>query len=509
MMTNDLRFRGALFLVAAFALIWPAIYNGQPFYFSDTSAYVRGADAGFMRLTGISSEWSQPARLAEQSPKVTSSTKVWNPYESLSDVEGGGVLAGRSIYYGSFLYFGRLGGEFWLAIFIQAILLVSALTLVLRSCSVNRWPCFAWLIALTCITSAPFFVSFLMPDLLASLTVLACATLIAANGGSCKLERLFWFTLLTFSLLAHSAHILLGVSMLMIGVGAYFIGRRSSMKGGLTIIALSLLVALAGEAAFKYGVTRILGAPPIRPPFLMARTIADGPGYSYLRATCPGNGFIVCRFLDRLPLSADQFLWLHDPSRGVFAASDPKIRRALAQEQLRFFVSVLSYDFSGQISASIRNSLKQASLVGLDEFMYPEARRQEFSAKLPSGIFSRMRQTAAYRGTIPLSWLSPLGGGLAMIGFAYIASVVIRGRFYAASHPLTSIRIAQFVLIGVILNAVICGALSTPHHRYQARVIWLVPIVALIVHFETRRRWCDPATARGYWLFAARQESQP
>jgi hypothetical protein len=32
--------------------------------------------------------------------------------------------------------------------------------------------------------------------------------------------------------------------------------------------------------------------------------------------------------------------------------------------------------------------------------------------------------------------------------------------------------------LGVLLNAAVCGVLSGPHDRYQARTIWLVPLLA-------------------------------
>ena len=38
--------------------------------------------------------------------------------------------------------------------------------------------------------------------------------------------------------------------------------------------------------------------------------------------------------------------------------------------------------------------------------------------------------------------------------------------------------LALFVVAAMALNAVICGILSGPHPRYQARVIWLLPLLA-------------------------------
>jgi hypothetical protein len=34
----------------------------------------------------------------------------------------------------------------------------------------------------------------------------------------------------------------------------------------------------------------------------------------------------------------------------------------------------------------------------------------------------------------------------------------------------------------LLVNAAVCGVLSTPHDRYQSRVIWLLPFVAVLLH---------------------------
>jgi hypothetical protein len=41
-------------------------------------------------------------------------------------------------------------------------------------------------------------------------------------------------------------------------------------------------------------------------------------------------------------------------------------------------------------------------------------------------------------------------------------------------------KFAGLVLFGVVLNAAVCGMLSGAQDRYQARVVWLVPLLALI-----------------------------
>ena len=44
-----------------------------------------------------------------------------------------------------------------------------------------------------------------------------------------------------------------------------------------------------------------------------------------------------------------------------------------------------------------------------------------------------------------------------------------------------------FLVLAVILNAAVCGILSGPFDRYQARLLWLVPAAALLYAAARRR----------------------
>jgi hypothetical protein len=43
-----------------------------------------------------------------------------------------------------------------------------------------------------------------------------------------------------------------------------------------------------------------------------------------------------------------------------------------------------------------------------------------------------------------------------------------------------ALALALFVLAAVLGNALICGGLSAPHLRYGARIMWLLPVAALL-----------------------------
>ena len=405
-------------------------------------------------------------------------------------------MGGRSIYYGALLYAGSLAGNFWLTVLIQSVLLTMSVALVLQACNVNGAERFFVAMAILCVTPAAFFVSYLTPDVFAGLTILGCAVLIADSHQQNGWKRLFWLALLCLALLAHTSHVLLATGMLAAGLLVRARYARSAGAAGLLTIVVALLVAVLGNAAFNIGVKHVLGRAPIYPPFITARLIDDGPGYEYLRRTCPGSGFVACRFLGGLPLRSDDFLWNPDPKRGVFFASDGPTRRSLSEEQYRFAWAVVRDDPLDQVAVSASNMLRQAGAVGLAEFRYTEWDKAFFAEKLPADTYASMRQTAAYRGAMPTTALSALSYAAVVTALAYLLYAYRRSSARGEALLPTYTVLTALTVFGVVLNAAVCGAISGPHDRYQARVIWLIPLSALILDFCVRDQWWAKILAR-------------
>ena len=469
--------------IAMLAMTWPAFLNGQAFFFPDTTTYVRGADAAVHRLTGTSTAWTLPYN--DDSPSGQA---------SVSSIRDKSVLAGRSIYYGTLLYLADRVGGISLAVGLQALLMVLALLATLRALDLDCWPYALPLsLVIAAFTAAPLFTAFLMPDIFAGLTILACGVLMTCRMRGQRAQECFWFALLALALTFHSTHVLLALTMLAVGLALFAWRRRFVELRGLAAIGLALVAALMCGAAFTFGVTRLVGEPPLTPPFLMARLVDDGPGYRYLVDTCPRNGFVICGFIKRLPLPSDDFLWQRDPQHGVFACSTPAVRRALSAEQYRFALAVMGHDPWGQSKAFARNALAQSALLGATEFDYSEQSKTSFATKLPAAYFEVMRHTRAYAGTMPISSLSAVSYISTVAGLGWLLFMLIAGREGSTERSARVMRLAVLIVFGVAVNAIVCGAISGPHDRYQARVAWLIPAAALLVHFESHRAWWTSA----------------
>jgi hypothetical protein len=466
----------ASWLVAGILLLWPALYNHQPFFFPDTTAYVRCADAAVAKLTGVQSVWTQPPG--------TDSTDSALPDKT--------VLAGRSIYYGALVYLGdRAGGE-WLSIVIQAGLLVLALFGTLKAFDLGRWPYLVVLVAaLSAFTLLPLYVSFLMPDVFTGLDLLACGMLLTCDFGESRMLTVAWFALLAASLTFHTTHALLALLMFVVGLLVYLWRRPLVVPRGLLAIGVALGVAYLCGMAFTMAVTKLVGQPPLTPPFLTARLIDDGPGSDYLRHSCPESGFLACRFVDRLPLLSDDFLWSKDSATGAFGISGPEVRRGLSREQYRFALAVLVHEPLRLTVASLVNAAQQVFMLKAFEFGYTPAEKALFAQKLPQIYFAAMQSTPAYLGQLPLVYLDSVSYVSTALGAGCLVFFWFKGRFHQVRRLRQFARLVYWVVFGVMANAVVCGVMSGPHDRYQARVAWLLPALALIAHFQIYRPWWE------------------
>ncbi len=480
----------AIGVVTTASLCWSAFLNGQPFFFADTTAYVRGVDVAVQKALGVTTVWSNADGSDDGGQAVQAAAP--QPAASLSSVKQNAVLAGRSVYYGALLYAGHMAGGFWLTVFVQALFVAACIFLTLKTFFGEGFVRTVVAIGvLAVVTPVSFFTAYLMPDIFAGIAILACVNLLVFGPRLRGAELAFWFVVLSLALTFHSSHLLIGVAFAVLGLAlAAFLGGKGRWLASAVLFA-AILTAILAEGVFNLAVTKIVGSPPIRPPFLMARVIEDGPGYAYLKQACRDNRYAVCAFADRLPMSSDDFLWNPDPKGGVFATADAPTRRALSAEQMAFLAGVMAFDPFGQLAVSLSNGFKQLGLFGLTEFNYSGGTRRYFAAKLPSLYLDPMKQTLAYKEAMPTAPLSWLIYATVFVSLGFIVSAhLIGGKAVARTAvPPEMLGFMALIVTGIVLNAMICGALSSPHDRYEARVIWLVPFVALIYDFYRRSEW--------------------
>jgi len=484
--------RTAAIVLAALALSWAAVLNGQPFVHPDSVGYTRGPDVAVIKLLGprFGTVWGKTNEKQIDHP-ATAATPGVKAAASADDNE---VMGGRSIYYGFLAYLGALTGGFWLTVFVQSLGVALLVEIALRGLRIMGLSTYAGVMALLTLgTSAPFFAAFVMPDIWAGVAIGALAALFALSRRLTRVDMALLAAMTAFAALAHNSVVpVLGV-MTAAGGGLWLLKRGDAPdpRAGLVVGAAAIVIALAGSFAFSAMVKHTVGAPPLNPPFLTARVVADGPGERYVHDHCAGQPFAVCKYAARFPMDVDHFLWGVTSKDGVFETVSGPERRALANQDARFALAAARAYPVQQAAASTRNAALQMVDTDLSDFNYKPSLRAGFASTVPAAPYAAMQTTAAFREAWPLRALWGLQSGVVLISLAMLGWMTLRAQKAGSAHaePSDALILALLILVGVLANGAVCGVLSTLYGRYQARVIWLLPMAAtMLALVRTRAR---------------------
>lgn len=498
-------------LLGTLLLAAPALLNRQPLLYEDTFAYLRGPAVLTAQVAGprFENAWSKvhtplarplvsgggpPAAVAPPAPTAApEALAVKAPDANTPDAKAErNIEAGRSIYWGSLAYLGWLSSGFWLLVLLQAAIVAWMLDLLLIRC-LGLGP--GWyagtLVALLLATPLPYYIAYVMPDIFAAVVILGAGLLVGFWRALRAWERTVLLLLVAFGVMAHASH-LVTLAVLLAGCTAAALLRLppAPRRAPLLGLAACLAAGLAAELLFAQAVQQALGHPPLRLPHMMAHLIEMGPGLETLRAQCGpgGSPFAVCAYLDRLPVNWVSFMFDGDPARGVFGAADAVMRRRISEEQTRFALAVLAHDPLGTTRGLLADGLEQVVTFGLPDVIYSQKRLDFFAEYFPATLAEGAHHTLIQTHR----WIPPVyeAASYAAALLAAIAAGLLLLRPGQAAGELAwrgAATLALVVIAGLLVNGLICGVLASPYGRFEARVIWLLPLVALALAGLRRR----------------------
>jgi putative flippase GtrA len=492
-MTLMRRLASLLPMLAGLAMVMAVVViNGRPSVFTDTDDYFV---EGRTFVLGIA-YWSG---IAKPPPAPTDPDAVADAQQLAADIHMSHTEIGaRSPYYGAFLYVTQKLGTLWLTTAVQAAIGVWLVWLLWRAACPRAppWTAYAVQAFVGFGSTLPFFAGFAMPDIFAGYAAIA-ATLILVFWDRLRLaERIALFVLLVFSMVVHQSHLLNTIGVIVVAILGYLVlraPRRRAVVAASTVIG-AVLAAIAVNASYAAYVQAKTGDELRRPPFLAMRVIADGPGRNYLRAACGKNGvdWTLCQFKDRPDVNSQDMLWSDDRSKGIFNVTTFENRLKMEQEETRFVLHAVAYDPLAQAWAALKNWGDQILMVYVDDPL----RNPHYYL------------TNAYWSTTNLPWLINhvadcgrdhwgCGARLTMAGSVWLHSILfiagalmvawrlsekdMRDAFGSLSMRFEDEqgRLAMMLTLlvaTVVINAFVCGALSGPFARYQARIAWLADL---------------------------------
>ncbi len=423
------------FLLACAALCLPMLVNGAPLFFWDTHDYLSaGGSIAHYLWTGEEGWYG-----------------MRSPVYSLLTVVGRGLGGIRGI------------------VVIHAALLVFCLASLLRLFGPRRWwelPALGLALALS--SSAGMFSSLLLADIFAGIGVVALAALALDDGPERILgrgRRIGLAACLALAVAAHPSHLPL---FLALGLGLVALRRRWRA------LVWLLLPPLLGAVAF-FGLQRALlgpGHPGTRPPYLLARVVADGPGRDYLDACrdCAGRWAVCTRWELWDRVDSDSFLWAPG---GPFADASPALRRRMLREELPLVFEAVRRQPWRQLRRSVWNALCQLVRLNYEDLLFQRDEPRLYRALRHDAEL--VRGSLQTREELPLAGLSLFHDGV--LALAALALLVLLLRDRRASRAR---RLALLACAALLVNGAITGTVATVASRFQMRVAWLLPLAVVL-----------------------------
>ncbi|MFT8244587.1 hypothetical protein [Roseomonas sp. BN140053] len=429
--------KGLLAVAAgAVLLLWPCALNGYPLVFIDTASYL----------------WQTVV------PQMT-----WD----------------KTYVYGPFLHLGHWRWSLWPSAAMQGLLLSTLLWLAGRvvlgrvSAGLHLLTC----IALAALTSLPWFAATLMPDALTGAVTLCLFLLGFGWDRLSRAERLAVVALGTLCIAAHLSHLIQAIAVLAL---VLLLTRRLRPTLRAAAPLLGALALILATNAVGHGRVSL---SPYGSAFLLARLQEDGTATQTLRERCPEAGWLLCGQLAALPADSDWFLWAPESPVNRDPDGTERVMGAarLAPEASAIIAATLRDQPLAVLWDSLRNGVAQLSKaeVGdtLGSLYLDVSARIWIREGFPAAELARYEAGTQARGLLPAR-ATPFLWPHVPVLLLSVPLVLLAWWHAARRGDARRLGFVLCALVGLSANALATGALSKPHHRYEARIIWLLPLAA-------------------------------
>lgn len=473
-------------IVAVLAAFWVYTANQQPLFYVDSAGYLN-LGTGLLEKFGLAADPSITSVVSSGAPTID---HVPEPQDGKNAIRGN-----QSIVFSLMLGLAVLVGDPAIEIYFQAFALILAILLPVRAAlrvsgaAVSAWKVTALAMVISALGSGSFYVASLMPDIFAPIMILSVATLAILWQHLRIWECFVLFILASGSVLTHPSHLIIAVLLVPLVMLVVLIGRTERWWVAGLLAASIAFVGIAERMAFKIAVDTLTDDNEVvYTPFVTARLIVDGPGKKYLDEYCPVENLATCELNQMLDspekITATLIIFSDTPENGSFQLLSPDVQMKISQEQMTFLLNVARDRPFELVFAVLKNTFYQLGLISVEQTI-PDA--DEFRrAKI---IYPALpAEYAEGRLAASRSWLGPVTiyqGILYLLSAGALIGLIALPKSRVPA-PLRAFGV--LVLLAVLVNAFVMGAISQPANRYGARVIFLIPAVWMILFF-CRTRW--------------------
>ena len=388
----------------------------------------------------------------------------------------------RSPFYGLFIFFFHLNRFIWAPVIAQAFIashLVWVLVRIHAGGSSVRYFGFM-VIILVCLSSLPFFVGFIMPDIFTPIMILVFYILGFHLSALSRLERLYFVLLGCVAVAAHISHLTQALAL----VSAIIIIQvflRTPFRVALTrstILSIPLVLSAIAILLNNIVVHHSVALFPAGQSFLLANMIEQGPARRYLQERCPAAGYRICSIIDSVPRTAYEVLWAPDgayQNLGGFEGMREEAKQIVMStflsrpwDVLQMAVHTVGLSFVNHAPGADLHSLGQSRDIWMVDVL-----TKKFGLSTVRAHEDSLQSQDATRAL--LQAVDSMNFPIATVG------LLISGIFAFRRGLQEATVLAILVPAAYAINNTLCAFASGISDRYQARVTWLFALAGMLI----------------------------
>lgn len=419
---------------------------------------------------------------------------LWNRFPIIFYDTGAYVLQGlggtfveeRSPVYSLLLHFGGAQESLWLVAFLQAALTAFVIVETARVVApkLSLGVLIGIVAALDILTALPWYVGQIQPDCFTAIGVL-CFYLLCFYARELGWPRgVAIFLIAALATAVHPSHLALaaGLVLAIVAYKAVAVWPRHTKpwpQARVRFATSALLVGVLTIVASNFYYTHQVFVTRAGPVFVFARVLQDGIVMRVLDDTCPRSHYKLCAYKDVLPRTADQWLWGEE---SPFLKLD-RFKGTTQESERILWDSVKRYPLM-QLAAATQDSVRQFTMFRTGDQIEPQ--QWVLYSDMDRLIPNQMRAYLTARQQRNGFGFDPVNMVQVPFGWISIAALVLAFGFSLWIGARREAVLLGFVLTALIGNAIVCGALSNPHDRYQSRLIWVVPFAIALAAAQWR-----------------------
>jgi hypothetical protein len=353
-----------------------------------------------------------------------------------------------------------------------------------------------WLLMPVLLTSLPWHAGQFMPDAFTGpLVLIAC--LAATQPPSARGAALLWLVALVLAL-THYTHVVLLAAVASTAILVQ-IPFGLDWRGAVRRLMVALFVSATAAGLLAAANGAVLGRPtmsPAGPVFLFARLHEDGLIDRWLDRHCGDDAPApICVERNTIARDSQTLLW-RDPngpvSRHIWHAGSDAERWRWVEMMATANRGAILEQPTAFLASAMRGTARQLVTFRALDDECPENCGRDRSGGVGyvlvrdrPGALAALDGSMQLRGTTPKSLVravtTPVAGlALLLLPVAIVLAWRRRDR--------TALAFTLPVLVGLVVNAALAGALSDVHDRYQSRIVWLAPFLLVLLALRWRGR---------------------